>query len=93
MPITTKDQRTLLFNDPNREPIRAVDQVTFHRSASTHLDITCCAHVVSAVDEMNVVTERVVTARLRMDLTMAQAMLDGLSKQLAMAEAAKSPVN
>ena len=93
MSTTVKAPKPLLFTDPNQEAIRAVDQITFHRSASSHLDITCCAHVVSAVDENNVVTQSIVTARLRMDLTMAQALLDGLTKQIAMTEAAQSPVN
>ena len=93
MPRTLAPRKPLLFSDPNNEAIRAVDQVTFHRSASSHLDMICCAHVAAAVDDSNVATESVVTARLRMDLKMVRAMLDGLAKQLAMSEATKPSVN
>ncbi len=82
-----------LFTDPNHEPIRAVDQVTFHRSRSAHLDITCCAHVPVARSESEWGTENVVTARLRMDLAMARALAEGLAGQIAMLEAATSTKN
>ena len=92
MPPRPKLTRGVLFADPNQEPIRAVDQVTFHRSRTAHLDITCCAHV-PVSDGSDIVTENIVTARLRMDLSMAKALADGLTKQIAMLEAAENPVN
>ena len=83
----------LLFTDPNREPIRAVDQITFHRSRTAHIDITCCAHVPVATSPTEYAMENVVTARLRMDLAMAKALAEGLAQQIAMLEAAVSTKN
>ncbi len=92
MPAKTLPPR-LLFTDPNREPIRAVDQITFHRSRTAHIDITCCAHVPVAVSPTEYATENVVTARLRMDLMMAKALAEGLAQQIALLEAAVSTKN
>jgi hypothetical protein len=93
MPPKTQPSTQLLFTDPNREPIRAVDQVTFHRSRTAHIDITCCAHVPAAVSETEWSLDRIVTARLRMDLAMAKALATGLAQQIAMLESAESTKN
>ena len=93
--MTTKPQEPApaLFTDPHHEPIRAVDQITFHRSRTAHLDITCCAHVPVAVSQTEFATESVVTARLRMDVAMAKALAEGLMQQIAMIEGALAPMN
>jgi len=39
------------------------------------------------------VNEPVITTRLRMNLTMAKGLVQGLTKQIAMAEAAKSTMS
>ena len=93
MPPKTEHPTQLLFSDPNHEPIRAVDQITFHRSRSAHLDITCCAQVPVARSATEWGSESVVTARLRMDLAMAKALAEGLAAQIAMLEAAVSTKN
>ena len=83
----------LPLTDPNREPIRAVDQVTFHASKGTHVDITCSALIPKPIDSKDWVNEGVVTARLRMNLPMARAFAQGLLKQIAMVEAHEGTVN
>ena len=92
-PKTPQSPPQLLFTDPNHEPIRAVDQVTFHRSRTSHVDITCCAHIPVARSETEWGVDRIVTARLRMDLAMAKALAEGLAGQIAMLEAAVSTKN
>lgn len=93
--MTTKphDPAPALFVDPHHEPIRAVDQITFHRSRTAHIDITCCAHIPVAVSQTEVATQSIVTARLRMDIAMAKALAEGLMQQVAMIEGAQAPMN
>ncbi len=93
MNTTPEQPKRLLFVDPNREPVRAVDQVTFHPSKGSHLDVTLCALVAKAVDETECLNEPVVTARLRMSLTMARGFIEGLTKQIAMIEGAQGTMN
>ncbi len=79
--------------DPHHEGIRNVDQVTFHRTGTSHLDITCCALLQKSANGKDWSNEAVITARLRMDLTLAKAFADGLAKQIAMIEGADSVMN
>ncbi len=51
------------------------------------------AFTARAVDETELVNEPVITTRLRMNLTMAQGLVQGLTKQIAMAEAAKGTMS
>ncbi len=93
MPLRPEQVAQPLFVDPHHEPIRAVDQVTFHRSRTAHIDITCCAHTPVARSATEWGVDNVVTARLRMDLAMAKALAEGLIGQIAMLEAAVSVKN
>jgi len=93
MNTTPEPPKRLLFVDPNREPVRPVDQVRFHPAGGSHLDITVLAFSARAVDETEFVNEPVITTRLRMNLTMAKGPAQGLSKQIAMAEVAKGTMS
>lgn len=86
-------QRDHSFIDPNHEPIRVVDVASFHHPAGGKLDVTLCATVHQALSGDRTTVANIVTARLRLDLGMARAMVEGLSKQIAMAEAAGSTKN
>jgi len=81
------------MSDPYHEGIRNIDQVTFHRCVGSHLDITCCALVPKSASGKEWTNESVVTARLRMDVTMAKAFAEGLTKQIAMIEGAQGIMN
>ncbi len=59
----------------------------------SHLDIKVFAFIARAIDETEFVNEPVITTRLRMNLTMAKGLVQGLTKQIAMAEAAKSTMS
>lgn len=86
-------QRDHSFIDPNNEPIRVVDVVSFHRPVGGKLDVTLCAAVHRELNGDRTSMANVVTARLRLDLGMARAIIDGLTKQIAMAEAAEATQN
>ncbi len=83
----------LPLTDPHREQIRVVDQITFHPSKGTHLDLTCSALIPKPTNGTEWANEGVVTARLRMDISMAKALAEGLLRQIAMIEAANGTVN
>lgn len=87
------DPAPLAMVDPHHEAIRNVDMVTFHRTGTSHLDITCCALVPRSTDGTHWTNDAVVTARLRMDVTMAKAFADGLMKQVAMIEGSQGSLN
>ncbi len=59
----------------------------------SHLDMTVFAFIASAIDETEFVNEPVITTRLRMNLTMAKGLVQGLTNQIAMAEAAKGTMS
>jgi len=73
--------------------VRPVDQVRFHPAGGSHLDIMVLAVTARAVDETEFVNEPLITARLRMNDTMAKGLVQGLSKQIAMAEVAKGTMS
>ena len=93
MPAKVKPATRLFFIDPNREPIRSVDQVVFSRNSSTQLDLTCLAETMAVGEDGGLANEKVVTARLRINLVMARRLIDSLTQQVAMAEAAQTQVN
>ena len=74
------------ITDPNREPVRMVDQATFHGCAGPLIDLTLCTMTPMPDGSTNFVAEAVVTARLRFDLGMAKALLEGIGKQVALIE-------
>ncbi len=73
--------------------MRPVDQVTFHPAGGSHLDIMVLAFIARAVDETELVNEPVITTRLRMNPTMAQGLVQGLTKQIAMLRPPKSTMS
>ena len=91
--MTKRDPSSMPVIDPHHEGIRNVDRVTFHRSGTSHLDITCCALLPRTADGKTWVNDAVVTARLRMDITMARAFAEELTKQVAMIEGARGTMN
>ena len=91
--MRTKPEPPQLMADPHHEGIRNVDQVTFHRTVGSHLDITCCALLPMSANGTDWTTTALITARLRMDVTMAKALAEGLTKQIAMIEASQGTVN
>lgn len=86
-------QRDHSFIDPNNEPIRVVDVASFHQPSGGKLDVTLCSSVHRELNGERTMMANIVTARLRLDLGMARAMIEGLTKQIAMAEAATSTKN
>ena len=86
-------QRDHSFIDPNHEPIRVVDVASFHQPSGGKLDVTLCSTVHHELNGDRSSMANIVTARLRLDLGMARAIVEGLTKQIAMAEAAQSTKN
>ena len=93
--MTTKPESShpLVVTDPHHEGISNVDVVTFHRTGTSHLDITCCALLPTSNNGADWTNVAQVTARLRMDVTMAKAFAEGLMKQVAMIEGSDSTMN
>ena len=92
--MTTKPEAaSMVMVDPHHEGIRNIDVVTFHRTGTSHLDITCCALLPRSTDGINWTNDAVVTARLRMDITMAKVFAEGLLKQVAMIEGSQGTMN
>ena len=92
--MTTKPEASsMVMVDPHHERIRNIDVVTFHRTGTSHLDITCCALLPRSTDGINWASDAVVTARLRMDVTMAKVFAEGLLKQVAMIEGSQGTMN
>ena len=93
--MTTKPDpaHPIVLTDPHHEGIRNVDVVTFHRTGTSHLDITCCALLPRSSNGIDWANEAQITARLRMDVTMAKAFAEGLLKQVAMIEGSESTMN
>ena len=89
MPRKPEPPRAMPIVDPHLERIRNVDQATFHHARASHLDITCCAFIQTSGDGVDWTNQAVVTARLRMNITMAKAFAEGLMKQIAWIENAK----
>ena len=82
-----------LFIDPNHEPVKTVDMVSFHPWQGYTFDVTLCGMLPTAVEGQQTVRDAVVTGRLRLDLGMARAMFEGLRQQIAIAEAAVATKN
>jgi len=82
-----------VVTDPNNEPVRVVDQVSFHPPIGLDLNLTLCTFVDVPFGQGGFETAAVITARLRMKIGMARALVEGLTAQIAMAEAAEGTVN
>lgn len=82
-----------LFIDPNNEPVRVINQVTFHPMKDSLFDLTLCTVRAIADGKDSVRNEAVVVARLRFDLGMAKALCDGLGKQVQLIEASTQRAN
>ena len=87
------DASPMAMVDPHHEGIRNIDVVTFHRTGTSHLDITCCALLPRSTDGLTWTNDAMVTARLRMDVTMAKVFAEGLLKQVAMIEGSQRTMN
>lgn len=81
------------FIDPHGEPVRVIDQATFHGLRGSLIDVTLCTVTARATGGDRFVDEAHVAARLRFDIGMAKALVQGLAQQIALAEAAKSTLN
>ncbi len=93
MPTKSNSPPTVPVIDPHHETIRNIDQVTFHRTGTSHLDITCCALMPKSTNGTDWTNDALVTARLRMDISMVKAFAEGLLKQAAMIEGAGGTMN
>lgn len=76
--------------DPNKEPLRVIDQVTFHNGSTDAVDITFCTATPMVSEDSNFSYEAVVSARLRIDVRLAKAIVDGLSRQIALIDEAQT---
>lgn len=65
--------------------MRPVYQVRFRPAGGSHLDIMVLAFIARAVDQTEFVNEPIIATRLRMNHTMAKGLVQGLTKQIAMA--------
>lgn len=86
--------RPYRITDPNREPVRIIDQATFHGGSGPLIDVTLCTMTPVPDGPTSFLAEAVVTSRIRFNLSMAKALLEGLSKQVAQIEngqAAEAP--
>ena len=82
-----------VVTDPNNEPVRVVDQVSFHPPIDLDINLTLCTFLDVPFGQGGFETAAVITARLRMKIGMARALVEGLMTQIALAEAADSTVN
>ena len=73
--------------DPNKETLRIIDRVTFHGGSASAIDLTFCTATPVATEDSEFCYEAVVAARLRFDIELAKAIVDGLSRQIAMVRA------
>ena len=78
------------ITDPHREPVCIIDQATFHGGPGPLIDVTLCTMTPMPDGQTNFVGEAVVTSRLRFDLSMAKALLEGIGKQVALIEDAQT---
>lgn len=82
-----------VVTDPNNEPVRIVDQVSFHPPIGLDVNLTLCTFLDVPFGQGGFETAAVITARLRMKLSMARTLVEGLTAQIALAEAAEGTVN
>ena len=93
MPKTAETRQTRPITDPNYEPVRVVDQASFHPPIGLDLNLTLCTYLDLPAGEDGFVPGAVVAARLRMKVGMARVLVDGLTRQIAMAEAHQGTMN
>ena len=86
----TNYARKVKITDLNQEQVKIIDQATFHGAQGTMLDLTLCTMTPVPDATMNFTYEAVISARLRFDVRMARALVEGLSKQIAMVENAQA---
>ena len=78
--------RPLKITDPNREAVRFIDQATIHGGSGPLINLTLCTVTPVPVSGTDFVAEAVVTARLRFDLDLAKALVEGIGRQIARVE-------
>ena len=88
LPMTSRFDapRPCKITDPNREPVRIIDQATFHGGSGPLIDLTLCTMTLMPDGQTNFMAEAVVTSRIRFNLGMAKALLEGLGKQVEQIE-------
>ena len=82
-----------LFVDPHHEPVRVINQATFHGIRDGLLDITLCTVRAVGDAEGGASYEAIVSARIRFDLSMAKALREGINRQIELAEASTKMAN
>ena len=93
MPKTAEPRQVRPVTDPSHEPVRTVDQASFHPPLGLDVNLTLCTFLDLPAEDGGFTPAAIVTARLRMKVGMARLLVEGLTKQIAMAEAAESTVN
>ena len=82
--------RPCKITDPNREPVRIIDQATFHGGSGPLIDLTLCTMTLMPDGQTNFMAEAVVTSRVRFNLSMAKALMEGLGKQVEQIESGQA---
>ena len=93
MRAKTEINNARVVTDPNNEPVRVVDQVSFHAPIGLDVNLTLCTFIDVPFGQGGFEAAAVITARLRMKVGMARALVEGLTTQIAMAEAAEGTMN
>ena len=93
MAIPPRPRPTTLFVDPHHEPVRVINQATFHGIRDALFDVTLCTLRAVADSAGGAGYEAIVSARLRFDLSMAKALRDGISRQIELIEASTKTAN
>ncbi len=86
-------QATIAYLDPNTEPVKVVDQVTFHPNNNSLMSVTLCSLAPTVMTDGTTIYPAKVTARLRLSPGMARMFAHGLTQQLAMLERGDKPSN
>jgi hypothetical protein len=82
--------RPYRITDPNREPVRVIDQATFHGGHGPLIDLTLCTMTLMPDGQTGFVAEAVVSSRVRFNLSMAKALMEGLGKQVEQIESGQA---
>ena len=72
--------------DPNKEPVKVINMVTFHGPEGGLCDVSFCTVQRSPDGRGRFSKEAVIASRLRFDIEMARAIRDGLNRQLELAD-------
>ena len=84
---------TIAYLDPNTEPVKVVDQVTFHPVKNSLISLTLCSLTPTTMSDGTTTYPPMVAARLRLSPEMARMFAHGLHQQLAMLERGDKPSN